>query len=53
MAKKKAKDKDFEKFVWFFATAYLADCVDLLDKTKKLKLAHVGEQYCGECAWPT
>jgi hypothetical protein len=53
MAKKKAKpkDNDFEKFFWFFATAYLADCVDLLSKTKKLKLAHLGEQYCGEKTW--
>ena len=55
MAKQKAKPKDddfdFEKFLWFFATAYLAACVDLLDKTKKLKLAHLVDQYGCEKTW--
>jgi hypothetical protein len=27
------------------------DSVDLLDKTKKLKLSHLGEQYGGEKPW--
>jgi hypothetical protein len=49
--KTKPKHDDYDKFFWFFTTAYLADCVDLLDRTKKLKLAHIGEQYCGEKTW--
>jgi hypothetical protein len=54
MAKKKVKHKDdsFEENLrWFFAIAYLADCVGLLNQTKKLKLAHLNEQYGFETSW--
>jgi len=40
-----------EKLRWFFVAAYLADAVKLLDKDKRLKLAHLAEQYAGEETW--
>ncbi|MFO0890964.1 MAG: hypothetical protein U0790_17705 [Isosphaeraceae bacterium] len=52
--KKRAKTKEDgfeEQLFWFLATAYLADCVELLSPATKLKLAHLNDQYGCETSW--
>ena len=46
------KDSDFdERMHWFFLAAYIADCVNLLDESKKAKLAGLVSELSFEQSW--